>query len=47
MVKIFGPEHGFGGMPDAGEHVNNAEDKKTGIPVISFMAIIKNQLQKI
>ncbi len=36
VVKIFGPEHGFRGDADAGEHVNNAVDKKTGIPVISF-----------
>ncbi len=36
VVKIFGPEHGFRGTADAGEHVNNAIDKKTGIPVISL-----------
>ena len=36
VVKIFGPEHGFRGDADAGEHVNNAVDKKTGIPVISI-----------
>src|SRR5690349_6757595 len=33
VVKIFGPEHGFRGDADAGEHVGNAVDKKTGIPV--------------
>ncbi|MGC4103154.1 exo-beta-N-acetylmuramidase NamZ family protein [Ferruginibacter sp.] len=36
VVKIFGPEHGFRGDADAGEHVSNAIDKKTGIPVISL-----------
>jgi uncharacterized protein YbbC (DUF1343 family) len=36
IVKIFGPEHGFRGNADAGEHVNNFVDKKTGIPVISL-----------
>lgn len=36
VVKIFGPEHGFRGDADAGEHVGNARDKKTGIPVISL-----------
>lgn len=36
IVKIFGPEHGFRGMADAGEHINNAVDKTTGIPVISL-----------
>jgi uncharacterized protein YbbC (DUF1343 family) len=36
VVKIFGPEHGFRGDADAGEHVNDAKDKKTGLPVISL-----------
>jgi len=36
IVKIFGPEHGFRGTADAGEHVNNEIDKKTGLPVISL-----------
>jgi uncharacterized protein YbbC (DUF1343 family) len=36
IVKIFGPEHGFRGDADAGEHVNDVTDKKTGIPVISL-----------
>lgn len=33
---IFGPEHGFRGTADAGEHVGNYIDKKTGIPVVSL-----------
>lgn len=36
VVKIFGPEHGFRGDADAGEHVGDAKDRKTGIPVISL-----------
>jgi uncharacterized protein YbbC (DUF1343 family) len=36
VVRIFGPEHGFRGVADAGEHVGNALDKKTGVPVISL-----------
>ncbi|MBK7504798.1 MAG: DUF1343 domain-containing protein [Bacteroidetes bacterium] len=36
IVKIFGPEHGFRGTADAGEHINNGKDPKTGIPVISL-----------
>jgi len=36
IVKIFGPEHGFRGTANAGEHVNNDVDIKTGIPVISL-----------
>ncbi len=36
IVKIFGPEHGFRGNASAGELIENAVDKKTGIPVISL-----------
>ena len=36
IVKIFGPEHGFRGNADAGEHINDAVDKKTGIPIVSL-----------
>ncbi len=36
IVKIFGPEHGFIGNSDAGEHVENGLDSKTGIPIISL-----------
>ncbi len=36
IVKIFGPEHGFRGDADAGEHIIDAIDKKTGLPVISL-----------
>lgn len=36
VVKIFGPEHGFRGDADAGEHVTDAKDKKTGLPIVSL-----------
>lgn len=36
IVKIFGPEHGFRGTANAGAHVANYTDEKTGIPVISL-----------
>jgi uncharacterized protein YbbC (DUF1343 family) len=36
VVRIFGPEHGFRGTADAGEHVGNAVDKKTGVAVVSL-----------
>jgi len=36
IVKIFGPEHGFRSNVDAGLHVKNNKDPKTGIPIISL-----------
>ncbi len=33
---IFAPEHGFRGKADAGEHVDNTVDAKTGIPIVSI-----------
>ncbi len=36
IVKIFGPEHGFRGTADAGEHVSDDKDLKTGLPIISI-----------
>ena len=36
ITKIFGPEHGFRGTANAGTHVDNYTDEKTGIPVISL-----------
>jgi uncharacterized protein YbbC (DUF1343 family) len=36
IVKIFSPEHGFRGTADAGEHVTDAKDKKTGVPIVSL-----------
>lgn len=36
VVGIFSPEHGFRGTADAGEHVSNSIDEKTGIPIWSL-----------
>ena len=36
IKKIFAPEHGFRGNADAGEHVKNGIDIKTGIPIVSL-----------
>jgi len=36
LIKIFAPEHGFRGMADAGEHVADSIDIKTGLPIVSL-----------
>ena len=36
VKKVFSPEHGFRGNADAGEHLKNYKDAKTGIPVIAL-----------
>ncbi|HTN46887.1 MAG TPA: DUF1343 domain-containing protein [Flavipsychrobacter sp.] len=36
VQKIFVPEHGFRGTADAGAHIRNDIDSKTGLPVISL-----------
>lgn len=36
IAKIFAPEHGFRGTADAGEHVNDSIDKKTGLKMVSL-----------
>ena len=36
LQKIFAPEHGFRGTADAGEHVVDGKDTKTGLPIISL-----------
>ena len=36
IVKVFAPEHGFRGKADAGEHVSDAVDTKTGLPIVSL-----------
>ena len=36
IKKVFAPEHGFRGKADAGEHVTNGKDPKTGIDIISI-----------
>ncbi len=36
IKKVFAPEHGFRGSADAGEHVKDGIDSKTGLPIISL-----------
>lgn len=36
VQKIFAPEHGFRGNEDAGEHILDGKDTKTGLPIISL-----------
>lgn len=36
IKKVFAPEHGFRGVADAGEHVKDGIDSKTGVPIISL-----------
>jgi uncharacterized protein YbbC (DUF1343 family) len=36
IQRIFAPEHGFRGTADAGEHIQNEKDRKTGLPIISL-----------
>ncbi|SFU32467.1 Uncharacterized conserved protein YbbC, DUF1343 family [Pustulibacterium marinum] len=36
IEKILAPEHGFRGKADAGEHVTDGKDSKTGLPIISL-----------
>ncbi len=36
IVSIFAPEHGFRGDADAGAHIKNGKDPKTGLPIISL-----------
>jgi len=36
IEKVFAPEHGYRGIADAGEYVNNGIDSKTGLQIISL-----------
>ncbi len=36
LQKIFAPEHGFRGTADAGEHVVDGKDAKTGLQIVSL-----------
>jgi len=36
IKKVFAPEHGFRGKADAGEHIKNGKDTKTGVDIISI-----------
>lgn len=51
IQTIFAPEHGFRGGADAGEHISNSQDPKTGLPIVSLYGSNKQpspqQLQNI
>ena len=36
VKKVFSPEHGFRGKADAGAHVEDGVDAKTGLPILSL-----------
>ena len=36
IKKVFAPEHGFRGKADAGEHIKDGIDTKTGLPIVSL-----------
>lgn len=36
VTKVFSPEHGFRGKADAGAHVDDGVDTKTGLPILSL-----------
>ncbi len=36
VKRIFAPEHGFRGTADAGTHIDNEVDAKTGLPLVSL-----------
>lgn len=36
IIKVFAPEHGFRGKADAGEHIKDGKDSKTGLPIFSL-----------
>jgi uncharacterized protein YbbC (DUF1343 family) len=36
IKRIFAPEHGFRGAADAGEHVKDSVDARTGVRIISL-----------
>ena len=36
IKSVFSPEHGFRGKADAGEHVKNNIDTRTGLPIVSL-----------
>ena len=46
VQKVFSPEHGFRGKADAGEHVSDGTDVKTGLPIVSLHGKNKKPTQK-
>ncbi|AKF25989.1 hypothetical protein YH65_06720 [Sulfurovum lithotrophicum] len=46
IKKIFAPEHGFRGTADAGAHLGNSRDPRTGLPIISLYGKHKKPTKK-
>jgi uncharacterized protein YbbC (DUF1343 family) len=46
VVKIFAPEHGIRGVADAGEHINDSIDIKTGVQIFSIYGTKKKPSAK-
>jgi uncharacterized protein YbbC (DUF1343 family) len=46
VKKVFSPEHGFRGKEDAGAHVNDGIDTKTGLPILSLHGKSKKPSQE-
>jgi len=47
IQAIYAPEHGFRGVADAGEHVNDNIDQKTGAPIYSLYGKINKPTPEI
>jgi uncharacterized protein YbbC (DUF1343 family) len=46
IVKVFSPEHGFGGDVKEGEHIGHAKDARTGLPIYSLYGANKHPKSK-
>lgn len=46
VKTVFAPEHGFRGTADAGEHIKDGVDLKTGVPLISLYGSNKKPSQE-
>lgn len=46
IIKVFAPEHGFRGTADAGEHIKDGVDSRTGVPLISLYGNNKKPTQE-
>lgn len=46
VVRVLAPEHGFRGTADAGQHVNDSVDARTGVAVASLYGTSKKPLPR-
>lgn len=47
LVALYGPEHGVRGSDHGGDHVADAKDKRTGVPVYSLYGKYKTPTEEI